>query len=85
MCSDIARAPCVFCHDVKSLAINLATILLFLLPFALYLGDGEKATQYAGAVAAFLVLAVILPPFGWMRPHPYSDIPGNKPLLFRKD
>ncbi len=72
-------------HDVKSLAINFATTLLFLLPFALYFDDGDKAKYYAGIVVAFLALAVVLPPFGWMRPHPYTDLPGNQPLLFRKD
>jgi hypothetical protein len=73
-------------HDVKSLGLNFATTLLFLLPFALYFDDGGgRGKLYAGLVVAFLALAVILPPFGWMRPHPYSDLPGNKPLLFRKD
>ncbi|KAL3809450.1 hypothetical protein ACHAXA_001278 [Cyclostephanos tholiformis] len=72
-------------HDIKSLAINFATTLLFLLPFALYFGDERKVTFYTGSVVAFLALAVVLPPFGWMRPHPYSDLPGNKPMLFRKD
>ncbi len=72
-------------HDIKSLAINFATTLVFLLPFALYFGDEGKSKFYAGGVLGVLVLAVILPPIGWMRPHPYSDLPGNKPFLFRKD
>jgi hypothetical protein len=71
-------------HDIKSLAINFATTLVFLLPFALYFGDEGKSKFYAGGVLAVSALAVILPPIGWMRPHPYSDLPGNKPLLFRK-
>ena len=71
-------------HDVKSIAINFATTLLFLLPFALYLDDEDRSRYYAGIVVAFLALAVFLPPFGWMRPHPYTDLPGNRPLLFRK-
>jgi hypothetical protein len=79
------HAPLAAGHDIKSLAINFATALLFLLPFPLFFGDEGKAKFYTGVVVAFLVLAVILPPFGWMRPHPYSDLPGNKPLLFRKD
>ena len=72
-------------HDIKSLAINFATILLFLLPFALYYGDEEKAKMYCGAVVVFLALAIITPPFGWMRPHPYTDMPGNEPFRFRKE
>lgn len=71
-------------HDIKSLVINLATILLFLLPFALYFGDEEKYKAYVGVVVGSLALALIVPPFGWMRPHPYTDMPGNEPLLIRK-
>jgi len=72
-------------HDIKSLAINFATLLLFLLPFALYLGEEEKRMTYVGVVVGFLALAVVAPPFGWMRPHPYTDMPGNEPLQFRKN
>ena len=72
-------------HDIKSLAINLATFVVFVLPFALYFGEDEHAKMYIGAVVGFMALAAILPPFGWMRPHPYTDIPGNEPLTFRKD
>ncbi|KAL9184627.1 hypothetical protein ACHAXT_012597 [Thalassiosira profunda] len=72
-------------HDIKSLALNLATFLLFMLPFALYFGEDEKAYTYVGVVVGFLLLAVIVPPVGWMRPHPYTDMPGNEPLQFRKN
>mmetsp|Transcript_38896 Transcript_38896/g.93144 ORF Transcript_38896/g.93144 Transcript_38896/m.93144 type:complete len:82 (+) Transcript_38896:293-538(+) len=71
-------------HDVKSLAINLATILLFFLPIALYFGERERYATYCGVVAGSLLLSLVVPPVGWMRPHPYTDIPGNKPLTFRK-
>lgn len=71
--------------DIKSLAINLATLLLFILPFALYFGEEEKAKVYVGVVVAGLLLSLIVPPIGWMRPHPYTDLPGNEPLRFRKD
>ena len=30
-------------------------------------------------------MAVITPPVGWMRPHPYSDMEGNVPFKFRRD
>lgn len=71
-------------HDAKSLAINLATILVFFLPFALYFGERERYAYYFSVVAGFLVIALVVPPVGWMRPHPYTDIPGNTPLTFRK-
>mmetsp|Transcript_18777 Transcript_18777/g.33978 ORF Transcript_18777/g.33978 Transcript_18777/m.33978 type:complete len:84 (+) Transcript_18777:179-430(+) len=72
-------------HDIKSLVINLATILLFLLPFALYFGEAEKAKVYVGVVVAGFLVCLVVPPIGWMRPHPYTDLPGNEPLLFRKN
>ncbi len=72
-------------HDLKSLALNLGTILLFLLPFALCYGEEEKYLTYIGIVVGSLLLAVIVPPFGWMRPHPYTDMPGNEPMTFRKN
>lgn len=63
---------------MKSLAINLASLLLFLLPFAAYF-DQEHWQVYCGVVVASMLLALVVPPMGWMRPHPYSDIPSNKP------
>jgi hypothetical protein len=32
-----------------------------------------------GIVVISFGIAILLPPFGWMRPHPYTDIPGNTP------
>jgi len=72
-------------HDIKSLALNLATFLLFMLPFAIYYGEEGKEKLYCGVVAGGLALSIIIPPFGWMRPHPYTDMPGNEPLTFRKN
>ena len=72
-------------HDIKSLLLNLATFLLFMLPFALYYGEEGKEKLYCGVVVASMVVAIIAPPFGWMRPHPYTDMPGNEPLRFRKE
>ena len=64
--------------DIKSLAINLATTLLFLLPFALYYSPENKSKSGIAVVGSFL-LAYVLPPVGWRRPHPYSDDPRNVP------
>ncbi|KAL7572024.1 hypothetical protein ACA910_001678 [Epithemia clementina (nom. ined.)] len=64
-------------HDLKSIMINLATTILFLLPFAAYLYTEHIKLQVAVTVGA-LILAIIIPPIGWMRPHPYSDIPSNR-------
>lgn len=72
-------------HDVKSLALNLATFLLFVLPFALYLGKEEDMMMYCAVVVGGLLFSLIVPPIGWMRPHPYTDMPGNEPLRFRKE
>ncbi|KAK1742730.1 hypothetical protein QTG54_006327 [Skeletonema marinoi] len=76
-------------HDIKSLVINLATALLFFLPFALYYDikeqQSENVTLYCGVVVGGLLLSLIVPPVGWMRPHPYTDMPGNVPLKFRRD
>jgi hypothetical protein len=75
---------CVAGHDVKSLALNLASILFFLLPFALYLYP-ELWQQEVGGVALVMILALLVPPMGWMRPHPYSDMPSNLPYPRKKD
>lgn len=72
-------------HDIKSLAINFATFLVFMLPFALYFGEEDKAKQYIGVVVGFLLLSLIAPPVGWKRPHPYTDMPGNEPFRLRKE
>lgn len=75
-------------HDPKSLALNLATLLLFLLPFALYhdyaTNDSQNVQMYMMVVVGSLVFSLVVPPAGWMRPHPYTDMPGNEPLRFRK-
>jgi hypothetical protein len=69
-------------HDPKSLALNLATLLLFLLPFGLYF-DAENSQLYIAVVVACLLFSLIVPPVGWMRPHPYTDKPGNEPWTTR--
>eukprot|EP00980_Cylindrotheca_fusiformis_P007579 scaffold1580_cov116-Cylindrotheca_fusiformis.AAC.14 len=70
-------------HDVKSLALNLASVLLILVPFVAYFFS-EILQTWAAVVAASFVVAVLLPPFGWRRPHPYSDDPSNYPYTIKK-
>eukprot|EP00523_Entomoneis_sp_CCMP467_P000856 CAMPEP_0168751660 /NCGR_PEP_ID=MMETSP0724-20121128/17953_1 /TAXON_ID=265536 /ORGANISM="Amphiprora sp., Strain CCMP467" /LENGTH=78 /DNA_ID=CAMNT_0008799821 /DNA_START=59 /DNA_END=295 /DNA_ORIENTATION=- len=65
-------------HEIKSILINIASALLFILPVAAYFYM-EHAKEMIAGVAASFALAYIAPPMGWMRPHPYSDMPGNRP------
>mmetsp|Transcript_37736 Transcript_37736/g.69709 ORF Transcript_37736/g.69709 Transcript_37736/m.69709 type:complete len:81 (+) Transcript_37736:174-416(+) len=71
-------------RDLKSLALNLATILFFFLPIVCYL-DRPNAWNYVGISGAAIVLSILVPPVGWLRPHPYSDFPNNKPYPRRDD
>lgn len=70
--------------DLKSLAINFASIVLFILPVAMYLYP-EYMKEEIGGVAAAMVLSLLVPPMGWKRPHPYSDMPDNKPYPRKKE
>jgi hypothetical protein len=70
-------------HDIKSLALNLAMIILFVLPFAIYYYP-EYLKEEIGVMVGGFVIAFITPPYGVLRPHPYSDSEHNKPFLFRK-
>jgi hypothetical protein len=65
-------------HDFKSMALNFASCLLLLLPFGAYLYN-EHFVYMTGAVILSFAVALLAHPVGWMRPHPYSDIPTNKP------
>jgi uncharacterized membrane protein YqaE (UPF0057 family) len=67
-------------HDVKSLVLNLSSILLIFLPGAMYFYPTHRVEEM-GVVLLSFVIAIFLPPFGWMRPHPYSDKPSNTPYL----
>ena len=68
--------------DPKSIVINLATIFLFVLPFLAYF-DRENGIKYCQYVAGSMVLAFLVPPVGWMRPHPYTDKPSNTPMGYK--
>lgn len=65
-------------HDMKSLALNFASIVLFFLPFVVFFYS-EHAQIAAAFVAGCMVIALLVPPIGWRRPHPYSDDPNNTP------
>lgn len=71
-------------HDMKSLVLNLFSTLLFLLPFLAYFHSEQLQTGVI-VVAASLVLALLVPPIGWRRPHPYSDDPSNLPYPRKAD
>ena len=70
-------------HDIKSLALNLAMSILFVLPFAIYYYP-DYLQEEIGVMVGGFVLAFLAPPYGVLRPHPYSDQEKNKPFLFRK-
>ena len=70
-------------HDIKSLALNLAMSILFILPFAIYYYP-EYLQEEIGVMVGGFVIAFLAPPYGVLRPHPYSDQENNKPFLFRK-
>mmetsp|Transcript_29654 Transcript_29654/g.43162 ORF Transcript_29654/g.43162 Transcript_29654/m.43162 type:complete len:82 (+) Transcript_29654:148-393(+) len=65
-------------RDIKSLALNFATTLFFFLPIVLYYLR-EETKNYAYATGASFLIAFLMPPVGWKRPHPYTDMPGNEP------
>ena len=64
--------------DIKSVLLNIASALLFLLPFVVYFAS-EYAQEGVLAVVISFAIAFLAPPWGWKRPHPYSDNPKNVP------
>lgn len=66
-------------HDIKSLLINLATLICFFAPIALYFLEGEERILLLKVAGGALAVATLAPPFGIYRPHPYSDWAHNKP------
>eukprot|EP00558_Chaetoceros_sp_UNC1202_P013160 CAMPEP_0197241028 /NCGR_PEP_ID=MMETSP1429-20130617/7174_1 /TAXON_ID=49237 /ORGANISM="Chaetoceros sp., Strain UNC1202" /LENGTH=82 /DNA_ID=CAMNT_0042700789 /DNA_START=98 /DNA_END=346 /DNA_ORIENTATION=+ len=71
-------------HDIKSLLLNLALTLSFILPVAIYI-KREFTKEFCMATAAAAFIATIAPPFGFYRPHPYTDWEGNTPFKLRRD
>ena len=64
--------------DIKSLTLNAASLLLFLLPFPLYFYPTQQKEAII-IVAVAMLLGYLMPPMGWRRPHPYSDDESNVP------
>jgi hypothetical protein len=62
--------------DIKSVLLNIASTLLFLLPFVAYFAS-EYVQEAMLAVGGSFGIAFLAPPWGWKRPHPYSDNPKN--------
>lgn len=82
-------------HDIKSIAILMASIVLLISPIVTYwsytnqassgLDDGLPRYYYTlGAPVILLLVAYMVPPIGWRRPHPYSDDPTNVPVTWGK-
>jgi hypothetical protein len=65
-------------HDFKSIMINLASCILFVLPLAMFFFP-QYIMEELGAVVMTMILALLVPPRGWKRPHPYSDMIHNRP------
>ncbi len=71
-------------HDVKSLVLNFASTMLFMLPIVAFLYSEYWQTATL-VVAVSMFLALLVPPVGWRRPHPYSDDPDNVPYPRKSD
>lgn len=52
------------------------------LPFAVYFYP-EYTKEEIGVTIGGFVLAFLAPPYGVLRPHPFSDLPYNKPYLMK--
>jgi len=59
--------------DPKSIAINLSSIFLFLLPIFVYFYE-KYWKEYIASVIGLFVLTYIIPPRGWLRPHEVSKL-----------
>eukprot|EP00934_Nitzschia_sp_Nitz4_P004123 Nitzschia sp. Nitz4//scaffold5_size260463//124895//125292//NITZ4_000981-RA/size260463-processed-gene-0.382-mRNA-1//-1//CDS//3329555337//4113//frame0 len=65
-------------HDMKSIAINIATTLVFLVPFVAYFNN-PILVKFCLVAVVGLSIAYVVPPVGYRKPHPYSDDPNNLP------
>jgi len=66
-------------HDIKSLLINVAMTVFFILPFGAYYYREYTNEQIYFVLLTFF-LAYVAPPLGCLRPHPYTDHPEyNRP------
>lgn len=62
-------------YSLKGIAINLALSCLFVTPVLAYIlkDSSEHLRVLLYANVAFLTAIFLLPPWGWKKPHPYSD------------
>lgn len=60
-------------YPPKGLALNVFTLIVFVTPFILCL-KGMDTWEWLWKVnAAALAVMFATPPWGWKKPHPYSD------------
>lgn len=64
-------------HDLKSIVLNILSLVLFLFPIGCYFYADQIQTM-ALTVGVCLLIAFVTPPVGFLRPHPYSDMPSNR-------
>lgn len=60
---------------MKTWGINVATTCLFMSPIALFVLGRDSLQRVVLVNVCLLLLAFATPPWGWKRPHPYSDQP----------
>jgi len=69
-------------HDIKSLLLNLAMSILLALPYLAYMYP-EYIKEEIGVTIGGFVIAFLAPPYGVLRPHPFSDSAYNTPYLMK--
>ena len=62
---------------MKSIALNISMFLAFLFPIGCYFYP-QNIYIMLMIVALWLLAAFVTPPMGFLRPHPYSDMPSNR-------
>ena len=65
-------------HGSNQGLVNFASFILIILPVACYLYQ-ELWRELCAFTAFCFLVAFCASPWGWKRPHPYSDNPLNKP------
>ncbi|CAM9943700.1 unnamed protein product [Ascophyllum nodosum] len=68
-------------HDrpqtIKSVLINLWSIMTILFPIAIIVRP-DLLWDLVMVWAASTSVMLVVPPLGWIRPHPYSDFEWNR-------
>jgi hypothetical protein len=65
--------------DLKSLALNLASFIIFFFPIGCYFYT-EYIRHMLAVIGVWSMIAYLTPPIGFLRPHPYSDSSTNRPM-----